>query len=217
MCPQPDLRKSMRPKLVVVAGPNGSGKSTLIAKLMRAGVEFGRYINADDIAREAGLSGEDGSREAQRRADALREDCLTARADFSFETVMSHASKIEFMEKAATAGYKLVFYFVATQSPELNILRVGNRVALGGHDVPADRIVARYHRTLALLPSALKIADEAALFDNGIEGDPMKLVLQYRGDTVEGVADVQGRLPPWAQDALAALKKLQKLKVNFPI
>lgn len=50
-----------RPVLTVIAGPNGSGKSTLIEHLMRQGVDFGTYINADDIAREQNLVGDAGA------------------------------------------------------------------------------------------------------------------------------------------------------------
>ncbi|MEO7177789.1 MAG: hypothetical protein ABIW83_03005 [Allosphingosinicella sp.] len=33
----------------MIAGPNGSGKSTLTDQLRSAGIDFGRYINADEI------------------------------------------------------------------------------------------------------------------------------------------------------------------------
>jgi predicted ABC-type ATPase len=39
-----------RPFVVIIAGPNGSGKSTLTKTLMEAGVDFGEYINPDEIA-----------------------------------------------------------------------------------------------------------------------------------------------------------------------
>lgn len=35
----------------MIAGPTGSGKSILKAKLEAAGVDFGEYLDADDIAR----------------------------------------------------------------------------------------------------------------------------------------------------------------------
>jgi predicted ABC-type ATPase len=157
-----------RPVLTVIAGPNGSGKSTLIEYLMRQGVDFGTYINADDIAREQKLVGDAGSLKAQQRADELRDQCLRGGKSFSFETVMSHESKVQFMQRAKAAGFTTQLYFVATGDPNLNIGRVRTRVASGGHDVPEDRIVARYHRTIALLPSAMLASDRAVLFDNSI-------------------------------------------------
>ena len=102
------------PVLNVIAGPNGSGKSTLIAYLQNHGLELGTYINADDIAWAHGLQGEKGSRDAQTLADAAREDCLRKREDFTFETVMSHDSKISFMARAREEGFKVYLYFVCT-------------------------------------------------------------------------------------------------------
>jgi predicted ABC-type ATPase len=150
----------------MVAGPNGSGKTTLISYLRAQGVELGRYINPDDIA--ATLSGDYGRRvrEAQSLADAERARCLDTRTSFTFETVMSHVSKVEFLQDCKDAGFETVLYFVGTRDPRLNVARVAQRVALGGHDVPLERIVSRYARSLGLLPRALEIADTAYVFDN---------------------------------------------------
>lgn len=156
------------PVLTVIAGPNGSGKSTLIEYLMRQGVDFGTYINADDIAREQKLDGDAGALKAQQLADELRDQCLCSGKSFSFETVMSHESKVQFMLRAKAAGFTTQLYFVATGDPNLNVGRVRTRVASGGHDVPEDRIVARYHRTIALLPQAMLASDRAVVFDNSI-------------------------------------------------
>jgi predicted ABC-type ATPase len=160
-----------RPVLTVIAGPNGSGKSTLIEYLMKRGVDFGTYINADDIAREQKLVGDAGSLKAQQMADELRDKCLRSGKSFSFETVMSHESKVQFMRRAKAAGFTTQLYFVGTGDPNLNIGRVRTRVASGGHDVPEDRIIARYHRTIALLPSAMLASDRTVIFDNSIASD----------------------------------------------
>jgi predicted ABC-type ATPase len=85
---------------------------------------------------------------------------------FSFETVMSHRSKVDFMIRADDAGYDVTIYFVCTSDPEINVRRVENRVSRGGHDVPHERIVARYWRTLELLPYAALVARRTVLFDN---------------------------------------------------
>ncbi len=149
-----------------MGGPNGSGKSTLISHLLEQGIELGEYINADDIVNDLGLIGDTGAREGQLLADAARERCLKSGNDFSFETVMSHVSKIEFMARAQSLGYLVTLFFVATADPELNVERVWSRVAQGGHDVPADRIIARYKRAMALMPQAVAACNSATIFDN---------------------------------------------------
>ncbi len=154
-----------QPTLVVIAGPNGSGKTTLTNRLRSLGLDFGEYINADEIALTLS-AGEQRDARAQQIANHRRDVCFRERRSFAFETVMSHPSKIDEMRAAKAAGYQLVFIGVALQEPELSVQRVALRVSEGGHDVPEDRIIARYHRTLALMPEAIGLADRALLFDN---------------------------------------------------
>lgn len=154
------------PFIAMVAGPNGSGKTTLIQYLRSQGVDLGEYVNADDIA--AGLSGayDVRVREAQAIADERRAAFLANGTSFTFETVMSHPSKVELFAQASAKGFETLLFFVSTGDPALNVARVAQRVALGGHDVPQDRIVSRYARTMALFPLALVIADRAFVYEN---------------------------------------------------
>jgi predicted ABC-type ATPase len=155
-----------RPFLLVFAGPNGSGKSTLTRYLFEAGIDFGIYINPDEIAQTLDLPEPQRARQAQSIADFKRDTCLRRRDSFSFETVMSHQSKVELMIRAFDAGYDVTLYFVGTSDPEINVRRVENRVSTGGHDVPTDRIIARYWRSLALLSHAALVARRTVVFDN---------------------------------------------------
>lgn len=156
----------LAPFLIIIAGPNGSGKSTLTRQLVSSGVDFGEYINPDEIA--ATLEGDYDARvhAAQKIADARRATAISERRSFSFETVMSHPSKLDVLRMAKAVGFQVVMYFVATDNPLLNVKRVADRVAKGGHNVPADKIVARYRRTLSLLPDAIHSCDQAVIFDN---------------------------------------------------
>ncbi len=155
-----------QPFLLVLAGPNGSGKSTLTDYLIEAGVDFGEYINPDVIAAALDAPEPQRSRRAQAIADYHRDRCLSSRTSFSFETVMSHPSKVDIMIRAVDAGYDVTVYFVCTSDPEINVRRVEHRASMGGHDVPRDRIVARYWRTLDLLCHAALVARRTVLFDN---------------------------------------------------
>lgn len=155
----------------MVAGPNGSGKTTLIESLRRQGIDFGEYINPDDIA--AKLEGSYVARvaEAQIIADHRRETCIETKRNFSFETVMSHPSKIDILVRAKTLGFFVQLFFVGTDDPNTNIERVALRVAQGGHDVPRDRIVARWARTMEQLHKAVRLADRTFVFDNSAAGN----------------------------------------------
>jgi len=98
--------------------------------------------------------------------DFLRRKLLELKVSFTFETVMSHPSKVELLAKAQQAGYRTYLYFVATDDPAINLSRVRNRVKLGGHAVPEDRIAPRYHRSLELLIDAIRHTNRAYVFDN---------------------------------------------------
>ena len=99
-------------------------------------------------------------------ADFIRKKLIEKRVSFTFETVMSSTDKIELLKLAKKLGYKTYLYFVSTSDPLINISRVRNRVQLGGHDVPQDKIVSRYYRSLSNLKEAVKYTDRAYIFDN---------------------------------------------------
>ena len=102
-------------------------------------------------------------------ADFLRTKLLEQRASFTFETVMSHPSKVELLARAQRAGYRTYLYYVATDDPAINISRVQNRVNLNGHDVPPDLVEKRYHRSLGLLLEAIRHTNRAYIFDNSTD------------------------------------------------
>jgi predicted ABC-type ATPase len=106
--------------------------------------------------------------------DFLRQMLLEQKASFTFETVMSHPSKVDLLSQAQASGYRTYLYFVATDDPAINVSRVRNRVKLGGHGVPEDKIEERYHRSLALLMDAIRHTNRAYIFDNSGDNAPGK-------------------------------------------
>lgn len=109
---------------------------------------------------------------AQIIAFYLREVLLSLDVKFSFETVFSHKGKVEFIQRAKEAGYKVYLYFVSTESPNINIYRVKEvRVKEGGHDVPEELIVSRYKRSMDFLYEASQYCYQVYFFDNSKEGE----------------------------------------------
>jgi len=98
--------------------------------------------------------------------DLLRRKWVATGQTFTFETVMSSADKLDLLREANRAGYRTYLYFVCTNDPMINRGRIRNRVSEGGHDVPADKIAARYERSLGLLPGAIALCSRCYLFDN---------------------------------------------------
>jgi predicted ABC-type ATPase len=127
--------------------------------------------------------------------DFLREELLLRGSSFSFETVMSHRSKVEFFGKARAAGYKTYLYFVCTNSAELNVARVRSRVKSGGHPVPEDRIRDRYDRCLDLARDAIANSYRAYVFDNSGR-EPLWLA-EFGPDGGCELKVDKARLPQW--------------------
>ena len=54
------------------------------------------------------------------------------------------------------------------------------RVSQGGHDVPADELIARFPRTLANLQAALRELPHALIFDNDDLRTPFRQVAVFQ-------------------------------------
>ena len=150
-----------KPEIVVFAGPNGSGKSTL-TELLRPRMA---YINADEIKKNVKC----GDCEAAELARCQREDCLRRGEDFCFETVLSTRRNLHLLQRAKEAGYFIRCYYVLTVDPLINVYRIEMRVALGGHDVPWDKVFSRYDRAMALVKDVVAVSDVCHIYDNSAE------------------------------------------------
>lgn len=82
-------------------------------------------------------------------AEFIRQQLLAGNISFTYETVMSHESKIDFLQQAKENGYRVYLYYIATEAPEINISRVNVRVAQQGHAVAPDTIKNRYYKSPA--------------------------------------------------------------------
>ncbi len=177
------LASRRKPQLVMFAGPNGSGKST-ITPSFQAQLDFpSNYINPDEIALSLGGNIMERAYEASAIAASHRDECIRNGESFAFETVMSHPSKLALLEKARYAGFDITLVFISTKDPRYNIARVRDRVAKGGHNVPEDKIIARYHRTHTYLPIAISLAHRTYIFDNTVT--PQLGAVLSEGEIVE--------------------------------
>ncbi|GHG98591.1 zeta toxin family protein [Pseudodonghicola xiamenensis] len=191
----------MRPSLVLLAGPNGAGKSTLYQT--RVAPSFaGPFINADIIQRDElrDLSMQ-ASYRAARVAEARRIDMLEAGRSFATETVFSHPSKLDIIKAARSRGYLVVVMHVGVDSPDLSVGRVRARTEEGGHDVPEEKIRARYDRGRPFIREAVLQADRGMVFDNSrLNQAPGQMLVFASGRLIKA----SPTLPQWILAAYAA-------------
>lgn len=140
------------------------------------------------------------SEQARLWADTRRAALLEKGQSFVSETVFSHASKLALIEDAQAHGFFVMLLVVALDQPECLLARVAQRVAEGGHPVPAERILARYPRTLANLTQAVRLADAAVLYDSqGVTAGTHTAVAICKGAWTKELVQ---RLPQWAKQIL---------------
>lgn len=164
-----------RPIVVAIAGPNGAGKSTFFeAHPISSGL---RFLNADVIARELEVD----TYEAARMIAALRTELVNQRESFIFETVFSDpmGDKLGFLKQTAQTGYAVVLCFVGIADADTSEQRVAMRVSQGGHDVPTEKLIERFPRTLANLAAAIRELPCVLVFDNDDLRTPFRHVATY--------------------------------------
>jgi predicted ABC-type ATPase len=132
-----------------------------------------------------------------RIIDFIRMAFLKLKISFTFETVMSHVSKVEFLREAQRQGFKTYLYYVATVDPKINIARVQYRVHAGGHHVPEQKIYTRYYRSLDLLMSAIEASDRAYIFDNSSYGEKTSFIAEIENAEVLKLNPAVHYFPKW--------------------
>jgi len=164
-----------RPVVVAIAGSNGAGKSTLFhAHLADTGL---RFVNADELAAEMGV----GAYEAAELAASLRAGLVSQRESFVFETMLSDpvGAKVAELVETVRNGMHVVMVFIRVDSPETSKQRVAMRVMQGGHDVPDEKLEARFQRTLANLERAIMALPVVIIFDNTDLARPFQLEVVF--------------------------------------
>jgi predicted ABC-type ATPase len=161
-----------RPIVVALAGPNGAGKSTFHRTYLQStGL---RFVNADVLAQELGMD----AYKAAHLADDVRRQLVAQGESFIFETVFSDpvGDKLQFLKDTERAGYTVVLFFIGIRDSSVSDQRVAMRVLKGGHDVPPDKVITRFARTMENLRRALSELANVRVYDNNDLEHPYRLV-----------------------------------------
>jgi predicted ABC-type ATPase len=184
-----------RPIVVALVGPNGAGKSTFYeAHLKQSGR---RFLNADVLARELGVE----ACEASRMAARLRSELVAQRESFVFETVFSGpvGDELTFLKEAVKAGYAVVVCAISIADTETSEERVAMRVTQGGHDVPTEKLIASFPRTISNVVAAIHELPCVMVFDNDDLRYPFRQVAVFQ----DGVCVLSNEpVPAWLRPLL---------------
>lgn len=202
-----------QPALWIIGGPNGAGKTTLASHVRFQRLLRGvRFLNPDVVAltrlRAAGRRGfADATPDELQRcfveAAGLVEQELRAGLErgeaMSVESVLSTRKYCPLVEQVLSAGGFFGLIYVGLRDISLSRQRIAQRVAQGGHDVPADKLAARWHRSVENLAWFALRAHRFWVVDNSdsTPGVPPRLI-------AEGGA---GRVRMWDATAIPELTR----------
>ncbi|MCD6580419.1 MAG: zeta toxin family protein [Desulfuromusa sp.] len=169
------------PTCWIIAGPNGAGKTTFAMEYLPKVAGCTYFINADLIA--AGLSPLAPERElvaASRIFLQEIEERIEQRENFAFETTLAGRTYLRLIERLHSDGWRVQLVYLALPSVEMSKLRVVERVAHGGHNIPLRDIERRFPRSLNnLLNNFSHLVDHCTCFMN--DGESPVPVFEQKG------------------------------------
>lgn len=137
------------PTCWIIAGPNGAGKTTFAMEYLPKVTDCFHFINADLIT--AGLSPLAPEWELLTASRLFLHEIkarIATREDFAFERTLAGRTYLHLIERLRRDGWWVALIYLALPSVEMSKLRVAERVAHGGHNIPTAAIERRFPRSL---------------------------------------------------------------------
>jgi predicted ABC-type ATPase len=183
--------------------------------------ERAEYFNPDEAASRilssnASIAQTEANSAAWYQGKRLLERAIAERSAFAFETTLGGETITDLLESALSARIEVKVWYVGLHSPELHIARVCARAARGGHDIPEEKIRARFDSSRLNLIRLMPKLTELRVYDNSEEADPNagilpepKFLLHVANGKIVSLCDLAST-PPWAKPILAAAIRLRR-------
>ena len=159
-------RKSSR--CIVIAGPNGAGKTTFAREFLNRDARIVHFVNADLIA--AGLSPlrpELAAIAAGRLFISEIDRLAASHVDFAFESTLSGLTYVSRFKQWKTEEHRIEIIYLKVPSPSVALRRIAVRVRQGGHSVPRQDVIRRFHRSWKNFTAIYRdLADAWMVYDN---------------------------------------------------
>ena len=170
------------PTCWIIAGPNGAGKTTFALEYLPKVANCRHFINADLIA--AGLSPLAPEKQLLAASKLFlheMEQRIQQKQDFAFETTLAGRSYLKLIHRLKNKGWQVELIYLALPNMKMSKVRVAERVAYGGHNIPTQDIERRFARSLRnLLTDFRSVVDATLCFMNGV--DALQLIFEQKGE-----------------------------------
>jgi len=163
-------------QMYVFAGPNGSGKSTIVDRFRQNGMCPLDFICPDQLVPHDKKNDVGAYIKAMQVAELTRINQVALENSFSFETVLSKEDKLKFIKDAKASNYNVTVIYVVTSDYNINLKRIAERVNQGGHDVPPEKVISRYKKSMNLMFEVILNSNSAMVFDNS--GDKPRIIFE---------------------------------------
>lgn len=165
-----------KPIFWIIAGPNGSGKSSLYNRTDIEGWGgsvwiINPHLLTSKIAESELLGLEAANLAAVERVEEWLEAFINPYQKIGVETVLPSSKYRRLVEQAKIRGFEIRMIYVNRDPVDLQLARIHNRVAEGGHDVPVDKVASRRQRSFDQLAWFVRHVDECLVFNNST-GEP---------------------------------------------
>jgi len=134
----------------------------------------------------------DANLAAVQRIETWLDASIRVHQTIGVETVLSSAKYRRLVELARSHDFEIHLIYVFVDSVEQQLKRIKQRVAKGGHDVPADKVRLRRVRSFEQLAWFFYQSDRAWVYDNS--GAELELVAQKGDGKVRVKADAISEL-----------------------
>ena len=124
------------PRFTVIAGANGCGKTTLTRWNWEVFREI-PVLDPDAIGKTLQSTAPSAFPvAAARHVLKSAKEHIDRAATFAVETTLAGKNYLQMMNAARSAGFEILLLYIGTETVEINLARIRNRVLAGGHNVP---------------------------------------------------------------------------------
>lgn len=95
-------------------------------------------------------------------------------------------------------------FFICTESPTINAARIANRVMEGGHDVPIQKIISRYEKSILNAKQVTGFVDRAYYYDNSVDNKNAQIL--FRTTDGKFAKKYVESFPQWTETILEVIQ-----------